>query len=178
MKQSFGQKLSSLRKENNYTQDEIAVRLGVTPQAVSKWENDLSCPDIMILPELAKIYQVRVDFLLSSKKSEDTCADTPFREAPHVQEKGAEKANYDNLFLKVLVDSKCGDNVKVKVPMPIVRVLLDMGLKIPELSGLAGLDLKQIDLDQIFLLVESGIIGEIVCVQTQNGDYVRVLVEE
>ena len=47
---TFGEKLNSMRKNSGFTQEEVAVRLGISPQAVSKWENDLSCPDIMLLP--------------------------------------------------------------------------------------------------------------------------------
>ena len=53
---TFGEKLNSMRKNSGFTQEEVAVRLGISPQAVSKWENDLSCPDIMLLPEIAKLY--------------------------------------------------------------------------------------------------------------------------
>ena len=42
---SLGRRIQALRKEQGLTQDALAERMGVTPQAVSKWENDLSCPD-------------------------------------------------------------------------------------------------------------------------------------
>ena len=48
MEQSLGKKLSTLRREHGLTQDTVAERLGVSPQAVSKWENDSSCPDVML----------------------------------------------------------------------------------------------------------------------------------
>lgn len=57
---TFGEKLNSMRKNSGFTQEEVAVRLGISPQAVSKWENDLSCPDIMLLPEIAKLYGNRL----------------------------------------------------------------------------------------------------------------------
>ena len=49
------------------TQDDLAAQLGVSSQAVSKWENDLSCPDIMLLPYLAEIFQVSIDELFSKE---------------------------------------------------------------------------------------------------------------
>ena len=55
--------LSALRKKNHLTQEQLADRLGLTFQAVSKWENGLSCPDISLLPELAGIFGVTVDDL-------------------------------------------------------------------------------------------------------------------
>lgn len=63
---TFGEKLNSMRKNSGFTQEEVAVRLGISPQAVSKWENDLSCPDIMLLPEIAKLYGKSVDELLGT----------------------------------------------------------------------------------------------------------------
>jgi transcriptional regulator with XRE-family HTH domain len=52
------------RKRLNLTQDALAEQLGVTAQAVSKWENDLSCPDITMLPKLADIFHISTDELL------------------------------------------------------------------------------------------------------------------
>lgn len=59
----LGTTISSLRKEKGMTQDALAKQLGVTFQAVSKWENGLSCPDIVMLPELADLFGVSIDAL-------------------------------------------------------------------------------------------------------------------
>ena len=64
MKETFGQRLSRLRKEKGYTQEDIASRITISPQAVSKWENDVSSPDILVLSSLADILGVSVDVLL------------------------------------------------------------------------------------------------------------------
>jgi len=63
-KQTMGKRISDLRKGKGMTQEQLAQQLGVTPQAVSKWENDLSCPDISILPQLAETLGVTTDELL------------------------------------------------------------------------------------------------------------------
>ena len=68
---TLGRRIQALRKEQALTQDQLAERMGVTPQAVSKWENDLSCPDIMTLPQLAKELRTTVDTLLTGKSSCD-----------------------------------------------------------------------------------------------------------
>ena len=52
-----------LRKQKGITQKELARELGVTTQAVSKWENARSCPDIQLLPDIAKIFDVSIDEL-------------------------------------------------------------------------------------------------------------------
>lgn len=64
MEQTIGKRIMTLRKSRGMTQDQLAEHLGVTAQAVSKWENDISCPDISLLPKLAEIFQVTTDSLL------------------------------------------------------------------------------------------------------------------
>ena len=66
MAQTLGGKISELRKDIGITQDEMSEKLGVTPQAVSKWENDVSCPDIMLLPKLAGLLGISIDELFSN----------------------------------------------------------------------------------------------------------------
>ena len=64
MEQTIGKRISENRKRLGMTQDALAEKLGVTAQAVSKWENDQSCPDIAMLPKLAEIFGISTDALL------------------------------------------------------------------------------------------------------------------
>jgi len=64
MEETLGKRISQNRKRLGLTQDQLAEKLGVTAQAVSKWENDLSCPDITMLSPLAEIFGVTTDELL------------------------------------------------------------------------------------------------------------------
>lgn len=64
----IGVLIARLRKEKGMTQQELAEQLGITDKAVSKWERNLSCPDIAILPQVAEILGVTVDDLLSTPK--------------------------------------------------------------------------------------------------------------
>ena len=66
-KQTLGMMIASLRKEKGMTQLELAEKLGVTDKAVSKWERDLSCPDVNTLPKLASVLGVTVDALVQAK---------------------------------------------------------------------------------------------------------------
>lgn len=66
-KQTFGMMVSSLRKEKGMTQLELADKMGVTDKAVSKWERDLSYPDINSISKLADILGVSVDELMQNK---------------------------------------------------------------------------------------------------------------
>ena len=65
--QTLGDMIATLRKEHNMTQLQLAEKMGVTDKAVSKWERDLSCPDVDSLPRLAEIFGITVDRLLTAK---------------------------------------------------------------------------------------------------------------
>ncbi len=64
MEQTLGKRVAQHRKRMGLTQDQLAEQLGITAQAVSKWENDQSCPDITMLPKLADIFGITTDELL------------------------------------------------------------------------------------------------------------------
>ena len=66
---TIGKRIQALRKERGMTQKQLADAVGVTPQAVSKWETDESCPDITALPLLAGTLGVSTDTLLSGAES-------------------------------------------------------------------------------------------------------------
>ncbi|CUH93441.1 helix-turn-helix domain-containing protein [Herbinix luporum] len=124
MTNTIGNRISQSRKEKGITQEEMAERLGVTPQAVSKWENDISYPDILLLPKIAEILDVSVDVLLSGEAKKET------RILPKEQRK-----NIDDMMFKIYVNSAEGDKVRVNLPMALVKVGLEMGLKMPQVSG-------------------------------------------
>lgn len=63
----MGMLIASLRKAQGMTQAELAERMQVTDKAVSKWERDLSCPDIQSLPKLAEVLQVSAEELLQGE---------------------------------------------------------------------------------------------------------------
>lgn len=63
-KANIGLTISSVRKEKNMTQIELAKKLNVTDKAVSKWERGISCPDINTIPQLAEILGISTDELM------------------------------------------------------------------------------------------------------------------
>ena len=73
-KQSFGNIIVALRKENGMTQSDLAEKMGVTDKAVSKWERDLSFPDANSLPKLAEIFNITVDELMQVKTKQQKIA--------------------------------------------------------------------------------------------------------
>lgn len=70
MEQTLGSRITFHRKRLGMTQDKLAEQLGVTAQAVSKWENDQSCPDITMLPKLADLFGITTDELLGRAQPE------------------------------------------------------------------------------------------------------------
>ncbi len=64
---TLGEKLSKLRRENNITQEQLAERLGVSRQAISKWESDVSYPETDKLIQLGKLYNCSMDYLLKDE---------------------------------------------------------------------------------------------------------------
>lgn len=59
-----GEQIAMLRKSKGLTQNELGERLGVSFQAVSKWERGETLPDVSVLPDLAKVLETTVDFIL------------------------------------------------------------------------------------------------------------------
>lgn len=87
-KETFGNMVAALRKEKGMTQLELAEKMGVTDKAVSKWERDLSFPDVSSIPKLAEILGITVDELMqvkaeskeeSLKKKIDKIVDVAFK---------------------------------------------------------------------------------------------------
>lgn len=76
----FANNLLYLRKKCGLTQDELAEKLGVTFQAVSKWENAKSAPDIFFLPMLADLFGCQIDELFSREIKSQKCIDFPWED--------------------------------------------------------------------------------------------------
>ncbi|SDF72873.1 DNA (cytosine-5-)-methyltransferase [Sporomusa acidovorans] len=63
----IGRRIASLRKEKGYTQEKISTLLNVTPQAISKWEQGNALPDTLLLPALARLLGVSIDYLMTGE---------------------------------------------------------------------------------------------------------------
>lgn len=97
MENSIGKRIAAHRKRLGMTQEQLAEKLGITAQAVSKWENNQSCPDITAIPLLADIFRISTDELLghticeaSEPAVEGEVIDTPQEasDGPHCHAKG------------------------------------------------------------------------------------------
>ena len=165
MKETFGSRLARLRKEHNFTQEDIANKINISAQAISKWENDLTSPDIQTLILLSDIFHVSLDELLGKEQANAIVVD--------------KTKSIDKMMLKILVNSIKGDTVKVNLPVAIVKMFVTSGI----INNFIKLEddkkniLEGIDFNYLLLLIEQGIIGELVCVESANGDLVKVIVE-
>lgn len=165
MNTTLGKRIAALRHEKGLKQDELAEKLGVSAQAVSKWENDQTCPDISLLPQLAKILGVSVDELLTGKKEAPAIRILPENERKDIKD----------MMLRIVIESSDGDFVRVNLPLAIIQVALNSGLNMTQISGNDAL--KNIDLNKIMDMVKQGAVGNIVDIQSADGDIVHIFVE-
>ena len=163
MSVTIGKKLSELRKERGITQEKMAEVCSVSPQAVSKWENDLSCPDITLLPQIAELLGVTVDELLSDKpRSTVTLVPKENRKSP------------DELMLKLHVTSDDDTTVNINLPLALIKMGWDNGIDLTGMMGKANL--PNIDLQKILELVEKGVVGKLMEIKSDDTS-VEIIIE-
>ena len=119
---TLGEKLSKLRKEYNYTQEQLADILGVSRQSISKWESDIAYPETEKLIELGKFFECSMDYLLKDDVTEKT--DTSVSESTF-NEKVTE------ISKKVMTDKNKG---KAKKILKIIGIILAVFLMVDIIS--------------------------------------------
>lgn len=159
---TLGERIAYFRRQRGLTQELLAEKCSVTPQAVSKWENDLSAPDISLLVPLADLFGISADELLGREVRKTEAVDP---------------ANIDlsRCILRVrIVDST--DTVNINLPLAAAEALIKGGaLRV----GSEGVNesLSNIDFAQIAALVRAGILGKLVDVEEAGGGKVEIWVE-
>ena len=68
---NLAEQLKALRKEKNISQEKLATYLGISYQAISKWENGNAYPDIQLLPDIARFFGITIDELLQVEKLDE-----------------------------------------------------------------------------------------------------------
>ncbi len=165
MDNSIGKTIKEKRIQKGLTQEELAEKMGVSPQAVSKWENDISYPDITILSSLARELGCTVDELLGNKKEEKI--------------ELVEKENVDisKLMLKIrILGGNQKDKVNVNVPVKLIEVLLSNDAVSSHLN-IGGDKIKNIDFAALMQMIELGVMGKLVEIDSEDGDKVEIFVE-
>ena len=163
MQETFGQRFQRLRKKIGLTQEEIAEKVNLSAQAVSKWENVLTAPDIFVLPKLADILSVTLDELLGHEVL--TTKVLPLEK----------RKDINSMLLKINVDSSDGDKVRINLPLSIIMICLESGAALPSINGKDVL--SNIDFKQIIALIEQGVVGKLVEIESSDGDTVYISVE-
>ncbi|MDD6467436.1 MAG: helix-turn-helix transcriptional regulator [Erysipelotrichaceae bacterium] len=160
---TLGTKISEYRKLKGMTQEDLALQMNVSSQAVSKWENDLSIPDLPVLIQLADLFHVTLDELVRNQEPMTMVVAESLRKP------------VEQMVFRVIVNSKEGDRIRVNLPMLLVKAGIEIGMSMPEVNGKEAL--KGIDFEQLIKLVDQGLVGKLVEVQSADGDLVEVYVE-
>jgi len=182
MENSLGKRIQAARKRLGLTQEQLAEKLGVSGQAVSKWESDISCPDITALPMLSDIFGISVDELLRGQTKQSESMEL-------IQNTGK---SLDEMFLRIYVDvldhsESEKENVKVKVsfPMPVLKALLDSGMDMKQIISMQGagdaVKGANIDFDYVVRLIDAGFCGTLMDIEVNAENdadvQVRIVLE-
>ena len=167
--ETLGKRIARLRRERELKQDELAAKLEVSPQAVSKWENDQTCPDITALPKLSEILGVTVDELLTGKKEETLPA---VQMLPPNQRK-----DINDMILRIVAEDGTGNKARINLPLALVSVALEAGFELPNMEGCPTINLKSIDFNRVMTLAHQGFVGNLVEAESADGGIIRVFVE-
>ncbi len=160
---TLGQRIACYRKKQKLTQEQLAEKCSVSAQAVSKWENDLTAPDIGLLPMLASFFGISCDELLGVGRAE-------------VQAVEPGLIDISKMLFRLKVISAQGDKVNINLPLSIAEVFLKSGT-IKGVSGEANDLLSKIDFRQLISLVKLGTVGKLIDIQSAEGDIVEGWVE-
>lgn len=156
---SLGERLSAARKNKGLTQDDFAKYLDVTPQAVSKWENNLSCPDIMLLPKISEILGLGLEELLTGERKTEE------------KQKAAVPDN-TKLRLRIKISPPGKKPTNITVPTALVKRVAKIGNGISGILGNTALSSSQ--LEEILQLTEEGATGEILNIEAEDGTIITI----
>lgn len=160
---TLGGRIAELRRQRNMTQEALAEVLGVSSQAVSKWENNLSCPDIQLLPALARTLRVTIDELLCGEAAPEIRLAAPEARKP-----------MEEMILRILFTTTDGDRLRVNLPLALVSAGLELG-GLLQVNGSPAL--KQVDMDALVRLVQQGALGKLLDFDCEDEAHMEIWVE-
>ena len=103
---SLGKNIAALRKEKGLTQAQLGELLGVSNQAVSKWEQEINLPDVMLLPRIAKVFEVSIDRLFEENETE-------------------EEVEIPNKLIWVLTEEQDGGTLTIRYPIAAMQPMME-----------------------------------------------------
>ena len=166
--ESFGRRIARLRLMKGRTQERLANLANVSAQAVSKWENDLSYPDIMLLPVLADVFGVSVDELLGrTVEARTVVMPQPEPEPEPEPEPLPEPETFEPvpagraICLHIHIIEKGNDALSLRIPLAAARALSSF-------PGLIAGYTAGIDLGELASMVEGAVPGTLVDID--DGD--------
>ncbi len=161
MKNTIGQNISIYRKKAGMTQEELSEKMNVTSQAVSKWENDLSYPDLECMNRLSRILGTTVDILINGAST------TP-------EARVSEKGNVEKriMVLSTTVRKPTEITASLRLPMEFLMKLEASD----ELADVVGEDnIKWVK--EGLSLAKAGVVGTVLCTHTDDVDAVIEVIE-
>lgn len=123
----FGENLKTLRKQKGFSQEELATRLHVVRQTISKWEKNLSVPDADTLIRLAEILEVPVSKLLGTKIESENVASDVAEQLSRINEQLAIKNRRSRRIWKVVAI--------VLAIIVLVNIFIAVFFRVPDLNG-------------------------------------------
>ncbi len=163
---TIGQNIAACRKAKGITQEALAEICSVTPQAVSKWENDVSYPDIILLKPLARTFGISVDELLDDGQGP-------------VTRLAEGKPDTDKMLLRIRANGggEGKEKVNINLPVKLIEILVSNDALMNKIGGGKSDWIKSVDFKQILTLISLGVTGKLVEVQGEEGETVEVWVE-
>ena len=151
MKEFIGEHIAYYRKKAGMTQEQLSEKMGVTAQAVSKWENGLTCPDLDSVARLSEILAVSVEQLIHGDTAVPTVSVV---ETPLVGRRV--------LCIQVRTKTPETFNVTVRFPVELILKAFEMGC----LESLVGDEAPFVE--QAIEMIRQGAIGSLVDVETEE----------
>jgi transcriptional regulator with XRE-family HTH domain len=149
---TLGRRIAHLRKAQGLTQDDLSEQLSITPQAISKWENDQSCPDVMTLPRLSRLLQVSIDTLLTGS--------APLQSSAAVKKP-------EELIVRMAITGEDGERVCINLPFTVFRLGARYGMititwheNEVDFSSMSP-SLERVDFNTMVQMIESGVTGKL-----------------
>lgn len=152
MNNTIGSNITKLRREKGMTQAELAEKLNVSVQAVSKWENDVSRPDLERIGELAAVLDSTAEAIISG---EDTAAPAEIK-----------NGDISKRLLVITVNVKGSDPADITLRLP-AELLIKARVE-GTLAKLIGGDYSEMIPDSVFEMLECGVVGPVATVNTED----------
>lgn len=146
---SVGENIAKLRKGAGLTQEELAEKLNISGQAVSKWENDMSCPDVEMLARISKLFGCTLDEVVNGKPA-----------AP--QMKSSDPKDVDRRVLTLIAEDGEHTKMNMRFPVGLIRRAFERG----SLGDIVGDNASQIA--SVMGMINEGVTGELL--KVEDGD--------